>query len=79
VLLDTLRGYGLRPVVCSGWTEFLAREEIPLALTVAPLEQGLWLTEPPLAIIAEPQLYGERARQVRRRFKAGIPRPLFAT
>jgi transcription-repair coupling factor (superfamily II helicase) len=73
VLLDTLRGYGLRPVVCSGWTEFLAREEIPLALTVAPLEQGLLLTEPPLAIIAEPQLYGERAQQVRRRVQSRDP------
>jgi transcription-repair coupling factor (superfamily II helicase) len=38
--------------VC-GWAEFLAREDELLALTVAPLEQGLLLTEPPLAIIAE--------------------------
>jgi len=67
VLLDTLRGYGLKLQVCESWTEFLAREDLRLALTVAPLEQGLLLTDPPLAIIAEPQLYGERVRQVRRR------------
>ena len=73
VLLDTLRGYGLRPVICSGWAEFLAREDAPLALAVAPLEQGLWLTEPPLAVIAESQLYGERARQVRRRVQSRDP------
>ncbi|KAB2934492.1 MAG: transcription-repair coupling factor [Candidatus Contendobacter sp.] len=73
VLLETLRGYGLRPVVCENWAEFLAREDARLALTVAPLEQGLLLTEPPLAIIAEPQLYGERARQVRRRAPSRDP------
>jgi transcription-repair coupling factor (superfamily II helicase) len=79
VLLDTLRGYGLRPVMCSGWAEFLAREDALLALTIAPLEQGLWLTDPPLAIIAESQLYGERVRQVRRRVQAAILKLLFAT
>ncbi len=73
VLLETLRGYGLRPVVCEGWADFLAREDIRLALAVAPLEQGLLLTEPPLAIVAEPQLYGERARQVRRRAPSRDP------
>ncbi|MFZ1861150.1 MAG: transcription-repair coupling factor [Candidatus Competibacter sp.] len=67
VLLETLRGHGIKPTVCESWTEFLAREDLRLALTVAPLEQGLLLTEPPLAIVAEPQLYGERARQTRRR------------
>ncbi|MDG4585068.1 MAG: transcription-repair coupling factor, partial [Candidatus Competibacter sp.] len=65
-LLDTLRGHGLQPAMCEGWTEFLAREDLRLALVVAPLEQGLLLTEPPLAVIAEPQLYGERVRQRRR-------------
>ncbi|MBS1224562.1 MAG: transcription-repair coupling factor, partial [Proteobacteria bacterium] len=73
VLLETLRGYGLRPATCENWAEFLAREDARLALTVAPLEQGLLLTEPPLAIIAEPQLYGERARQVRRRAPSRDP------
>ncbi|MDG4597584.1 MAG: transcription-repair coupling factor [Candidatus Contendobacter sp.] len=72
-LLETLHGHGLRPVTCEGWAEFLAREEARLALTVAPLEQGLLLTEPPLAIIAEAQLYGERARQVRRRAPSRDP------
>ncbi len=73
VLLDTLRGYGLQPKLCEGWAEFLAREELQLALTVAPLEQGLLLTEPPLTIIAEPQLYGERVRQARRRVPSRDP------
>ena len=72
-LLETLRGHGLRPVVCENWAEFLARGDARLALTVAPLEQGLLLTTPPLAIIAEPQLYGERARQARRRAPSRDP------
>jgi transcription-repair coupling factor (superfamily II helicase) len=67
VLLDTLHSYGLRPKVCESWAEFLATETLTLALTVAPLEWGLLLTEPSLAVIAEPQLYGERVRQTRRR------------
>jgi transcription-repair coupling factor (superfamily II helicase) len=73
VLLETLRGCGLKPVVCADWAEFLACEELRLALAVAPLEQGLLLTEPPLAIIAEAQLYGERARQARRRVPGRDP------
>ncbi len=73
VLLDTLRGHGLHAQVCEGWAEFLAREEWRLALTVAPLEQGLLLTEPPLAVIAEAQLYGERIRQQRRRGSSRDP------
>ena len=67
VLLDALRGHGLKLQVCESWAEFLAREDLRLALAVASLEQGLLLAEPPLAVIAEPQLYGERAQQVRRR------------
>jgi transcription-repair coupling factor (superfamily II helicase) len=38
----------------------------PVGLTVAPLEQGLWL-EPSIAVITETQLLGERVRQERRR------------
>src|SRR5690606_15079973 len=38
-----------------------------LAITVSPLATGLVLQDPPLAIIAEEQLFGERARQERRR------------
>ena len=66
-LLETLRGHGLQLRVCESWAEFLAREDARLALTVAPLEQGLVLTEPALAVIVEGQLYGERASQARRR------------
>lgn len=73
VLLDALRGYGLRPASCEGWAEFMAQDKLQLALAVAPLEQGLLLNDPQLAIVAEPQLYGERVRQVRRRIPSRDP------
>ncbi|RUQ36573.1 MAG: transcription-repair coupling factor [Candidatus Competibacteraceae bacterium] len=73
VLLETLRSYGLRPASCEGWAEFVERDTLRLALAVAPLEQGLLLTDPQLAIVAEPQLYGERVRQTRRRVPSRDP------
>ena len=66
MLNDHLHGFGIRPRQCDGWAAFLASQE-PVGLTVAPLEQGLWLLDPDLAIVTETQLYGERVRQERRR------------
>ncbi len=65
-LRDQLAGFGVHPAVVAGWPEFLASRQA-LAITVAPLEQGLVLDSPPLALIPETLLFGERARQVRRR------------
>jgi transcription-repair coupling factor (superfamily II helicase) len=67
-LLQTLRGLDLHPKVVEHWREFLDND-IPLAITVAPLEQGLLLSDPPIAVIAETQLYGEQVLQRRRRRK----------
>ena len=64
-LLDTLRQYGLKPQPVEDWADFLAQTP-PVGLTIAPLEQGLWSEAPPLAVIPEARLYGERARQRRR-------------
>ena len=55
IILDTLSGLGLRPVVFESWEAFLASDE-RFGVTVAPLEQGLVLREPALAIIAGAQL-----------------------
>jgi transcription-repair coupling factor (superfamily II helicase) len=65
-LLETLGHYGLRPKPFETWQDFLNAEG-RLGITLAPLEQGLVLEEPALAVIAEAQLYGERVRQLRRR------------
>jgi transcription-repair coupling factor (superfamily II helicase) len=66
LLLDLLRPHGLTPRVVSGWDEFLASTD-PLAIAVAPLASGLTLPDSALTIIAEEQLFGERAQQERRR------------
>ena len=65
-LLGMLRDENLHPRSCAGWAEFLA-SDAALAITVAPLDEGLLLGEPPVAVVAEPQLFGERVQQRRRR------------
>ncbi len=69
-LLDTLKGFCLAPRAVDDFQAFLA-SETPLAITVAPLEEGLELGQPPLAIIPETLLLGERVRQTRKRRKTG--------
>ncbi len=66
MLLDTLHGFEIRPAVLESWQAFLT-SDAPLALTVSPQEQGLWLKDAGLVIITETQLLGERVRQERRR------------
>ncbi|HHI76235.1 MAG TPA: transcription-repair coupling factor, partial [Gammaproteobacteria bacterium] len=63
-LLDTLRGFRLQPRTVSSWQEFLA-DDAPLNITAAPLESGLWLESPDIAVIPEALLLGERVRQRR--------------
>jgi transcription-repair coupling factor (superfamily II helicase) len=65
-LADQLRGIGITTSVVSGWQAFLD-SELPAGLTVAPLEQGLVVHDPAIAIITETSLFGEHARQARRR------------
>jgi transcription-repair coupling factor (superfamily II helicase) len=66
-LLELLARAGLRPQAVAGWRDFLAQPADGPAITVAPLEQGLWLEAPPIAVITEAQLLGQRVLQSRRR------------
>ena len=66
LLLDLLRPYDITAKVVGSWAEFLAGTA-RIALTVAPLASGVVLREPAVTIYAEEQLFGERARQERRR------------
>ena len=72
VLSEMLRAHGHEVTVVAGWDGFAA-SEARLALTVAPDLEGLTLTAPPVAVIAEAQLFGPRARQERRRKRAPDP------
>ncbi|MBD1551424.1 transcription-repair coupling factor [Pseudomonas typographi] len=68
VLLELLERLKLRPQVVEGWEAFVA-SDARLAITIAPLEEGLCLTEPALALVAESPLFGQRVMQRRRRDK----------
>jgi len=69
VLQEMLRGHGHDITPVSDWEGF-ANGRAALALTVAPDLHGLTLTDPPIAVISEAQLFGARARQERRRKRA---------
>jgi transcription-repair coupling factor (superfamily II helicase) len=66
MLTDILKRRDLRPQVVDSWVAF-KDSTIKLAITVSPVTSGLILTEPAIALLAEEQLFGERARQERRR------------
>ncbi len=66
MLIDLLHKSHLRPQLVESWSAFNAGEE-RVAITVSPISTGFQLAEPALALIAEEQLFGERARQERRR------------
>ncbi|MFV0453653.1 MAG: transcription-repair coupling factor [Pseudomonas sp.] len=68
VLLELLARLKLRPQEVEGWPGFLASEE-RLAISIAPLDDGLLLQQPQLALIAESPLFGQRIMQRRRREK----------
>ncbi len=68
VLLELLARLKLRPQEVSGWPEFVESRE-RLAIAIAPLDDGLLLEDPSLALIAESPLFGQRIMQRRRREK----------
>jgi transcription-repair coupling factor (superfamily II helicase) len=69
VLLELLRGRNIAAAQVAGWQAFIDGEA-RLGLTVSAAAGALLLDEPPLALITEEQIFGERARQERRRRRA---------
>jgi len=66
-LREIFTAANLHPTAVNNWTEFLD-SSARLALTTAPLEQGLIISAPsPIAVITEWQLLGEQVLQRRRR------------
>ncbi|MGI9227792.1 MAG: transcription-repair coupling factor, partial [Gammaproteobacteria bacterium] len=51
-LLDVLKGFELHPVAVNNWHEFLNQKN-KIAITIAPLEEGLVLEQDKIAIITE--------------------------
>ena len=68
VLLELLERLKLRPKNVDNWPDFVASKH-RLAITIAPLDEGLLLDDPALALIAESPLFGQRVMQRRRREK----------
>ncbi|MDQ2068269.1 transcription-repair coupling factor [Natronospira bacteriovora] len=68
-LVDILAERDHKPVSVHGWDAFMQRQPA-LGVCVADLTEGLILPNEGLAVIAEPQLFGERASQQRRRRRA---------
>ncbi len=68
-LLELLKSIGVQPAPVDSWTGFLKAAQ-RLCITVAPLDQGLLLHNPPALLITETQLFGQRVAQRRRRRRA---------
>jgi len=72
-LLGLLRDNNYSPSTVASWQEFIDSDS-QLSLTVAPMEQGLWVkpekgTGESLAIIPETMFFGQQVQQKRRRQK----------
>ncbi|MFA5983347.1 MAG: transcription-repair coupling factor [Methylococcaceae bacterium] len=70
-LIDKLRLYQIKATAVDGWQAFLESTQSPCILS-APMDHGLLLQNPALAIITESQLLGEKVQQRRRRRKTGL-------
>ena len=71
-LLELLMRRELQPASVDGWPAFLA-SNARLGICIAALERGLLLPQQRLAIVAEEQLFGQRARQASRRISRRDP------
>jgi transcription-repair coupling factor (superfamily II helicase) len=65
-LIELLGRIRIRPKSLDSWQDFLDSSE-RIAITIAPLNQGLLQKNPNIALITESQLFGERVQQQRRR------------
>ncbi len=65
-LIDKLRQIKIPVKPIESWQAFLA-DDISLGITVAPMDHGVWLENPAIAIITESLLSGEKIQQRRRR------------
>lgn len=68
-LLESLLRYDIEPEVVDDWPSF-EKGQSSLAITVAPIQNGLVHKQPNLILVAESQLFGQRVMQSRRRRKS---------
>ncbi len=65
-ILEMFSGASLYLKQFESWQDFVDSDE-KTGLTVAPIEQGLDIDDPQIAVLSEAQLFGERVRQDRTR------------
>lgn len=68
ILLDRLKEINIFPTAFENWQTYLTHND-RIGITIAPLEHGLLLTSPKIALITESQLFGEQVMQRRLRTK----------
>ena len=66
ILLKQLYSIGIKPDLVNNWQEFL-NSNLQYAITIAPLEQSLWLKEQNIILLTEVELTGFKVMQCRRR------------
>ena len=64
-LIELLRAHHIHTKACDSWESFLQLKD-RLCITVAALDHGLVIDNPPISIITEHQIYGQRVSQQRR-------------
>ncbi|HKM15790.1 MAG TPA: transcription-repair coupling factor [Marinospirillum sp.] len=74
-LLALLGRHGLVPLDVADWSSFL-KQRPALALTLAPLDRGLFLPQAQTLLITESILFGERILQRRRRETSAVNQEL---
>ena len=70
MLLEILKHADIQPKAFNTWNDFLGSEH-KIGITISALEHGALLTSPSIAVITEPQLFGEQVMQRRRRKPRG--------
>ncbi len=68
-LIDKLKSFKISLKQVSTWQAFLEEDKSPCIL-IAPMDHGLLLDDPTIAVITERQLSGEKVQQRRRRKKS---------
>lgn len=70
-LYDLLKEIAIFPQPFPSWHDF-AHSQAQFGITVASFDQGCYITDPPLALITESQLFGEQVMQRRLRKRTEI-------
>lgn len=65
-LIELLRSHKITPTYVENWSDFI-KNDSKLCITVGPVAKGLSLAEHQITVITEPQIFGERVQQKRRR------------